>query len=407
MTTTPGLPAGIAHPFSPAGRVDPYPAYDWLRAHAPVHRDPMTGMWLVTSHADCVALLKDPAFSAAAGQRERARDDDLPVSMLTTDGADHARLRAPGALLLGPAALASVEDAVAADADAVLDRAARAGTLDDAVEQLGVPLATAVLGRLFGLGEDDRGTLAQLARAVSVNLDPLAPPPVARLGRAAMGELTRFLDAHAEQAPPSPLARLAADPRLTRREMLGVLGLAVVGGWQPLAESIGNALYWLLPRPDALAALRAADAEGALTAMDELLRLEAPIPFTARVTLREATLPGGTIPAGQRVLAVLAAANRDPAVFTDPAEPVLDRTPNPHLAFGGGPHFCLAARLVRQAGALLLTRLVHRFPDANPGPSTPTWAPTLIPRRVTGLGVELGADAGAGRCPVTGAGVGA
>lgn len=83
MTRPPGPPAQPAHPFSPAGRVDPYPAYDWLRAHEPVHRDPMTGMWLVTGYADCVALLKDPAFSAAAGQRERSRDDDLPVSMLT------------------------------------------------------------------------------------------------------------------------------------------------------------------------------------------------------------------------------------------------------------------------------------------------------------------------------------
>ncbi|WP_158939537.1 cytochrome P450 [Streptomyces sp. NRRL S-87] len=400
MTKPTGLPAHLAHPFSPAGRVDPYPAYDWLRAHEPVHRDPMTGMWLVTGYEDCTALLKDPAFSAAAGQRERSRDDDLPVSMLTTDGADHARLRAPGSLLLGTAALASVADGIAADTDALLERAAARGVLGDAVEELGAPLATAVLARLFGLGPEEHGTLAQLARAASVNLDPLAPPHVARLGRAAMGELTRFLDAHtdalvARAADDSPLARLAADPRLTRREMLGVLGLAVVGGWQPLAEAVGNALYWLLPRPEAREALRAGGPDTAETAVDELLRLEAPIPFTARVTVRDAELPGGRIPAGQRVLAVLAAANRDPAVFADPDALVWDRTPNPHLAFGGGPHFCLAARLVKQSGGILLGRIVHRFPEAALAGPEPRWAPTLIPRRLTRLGLDLGTGAGA------------
>lgn len=270
-----------------------------------------------------------------------------------------------------------------------------------------MPLATAVLARLIGLGADQHGTLAELARAASVNLDPLAPPHVARLGRAAMGELTRFLDAHIDTlghpepggspeaggTQGSPLARFAADPRLSRREMLGVLGLAVVGGWQPLAEAVGNALYWLLPRPDVREALRAGGREAAETAMDELLRLEAPIPFTARVTVRDAELPGGRVPAGQRVLAVLAAANRDPAVFADPGALVWDRSPNPHLAFGGGPHFCLAARLVKQSGALLLGRIVRRFPEAALSGAEPRWAATLIPRRLTGLGVDLGACA--------------
>jgi len=395
MTTTVGMPAHLAHPFSPAGRADPYPAYDWLREHAPVFHDPMARMWLVTSHADCAALLRDPAFSASAGQRQRTREDDLPVSMLTSDGADHARLRAPGALLLGPGALADVADGTAVDVAEILDRFTAPGArVADAVEEIGVPLSTAVLARLFGLDTTQRETFARLARAASVNLDPLAPPQIARLGRAAMGELTRFLDAHIPQAQGSPLGKLAADGRLTRTEVLGVLGLAVVGGWQPLAEAIGNALYWLLPHPDAVTALRAGGEQAGLLAMDELLRLEAPIPFTARVTVTDAELPGGRIPAGARVLAVVAAANRDPAVFREPGGLVLDRSPNPHLAFGGGPHFCLAARLVRQTGAQLLTRLVRRYPAAALAGPAPRWSGSLIPRRLTSLSVHLGESAG-------------
>ena len=170
----------------------------------------------------------------------------------------------------------------------------------DGVEDVGAPFATAVFGRLFQLPRADWATFAALARAASVNLDPLAGPAVAMAGRAAMGELSRFLTAHARTVTEGPLARLGADTRLTERERTGILGLAVVGGWQPLAEAVGNALYWLLPRPDAVALLREGDADDARLLVQELLRLEAPIPFTARVARAQAALPGGTVPRGGR-----------------------------------------------------------------------------------------------------------
>src|ERR1041385_325056 len=98
------LPPHVAHPFSPAGRADPYPGYRWFQENSPVHFDKMSRFWFVMSHAGCSAALADSRFSAALGQRERTREDDLPASMLTSDAAEHARLRGPGALLLGPAA---------------------------------------------------------------------------------------------------------------------------------------------------------------------------------------------------------------------------------------------------------------------------------------------------------------
>ncbi|MFC6136644.1 cytochrome P450 [Streptomyces spororaveus] len=393
-TATLRLPGHLAHPFSPTGRVNPYPAYRWLQTYAPVYHDPATRMWLLTGHADCSAALRSDAFSAAQGQQGRARDDALPPSMLTTDAPDHHRLRAPGGLLLGPEAIRSVADGIGHEVDALLDRSGgRAGELD-AATGIGQPLATAVYARLFGLEDAERPRFEELARAVSVNLDPMAGPAAAAAGRAAMGELNRFLDAvakrHAVTGFDCPLSRLAADDRLTRPEMLGILGLAVVGGWQPLAETVGNALYWLLPRPAAVEYLRRSDEQSARTAVDELLRLEAPIPFTARVTTREVELPGGRVPADARVLAVLAAANRDPAVFERPDELLLDRSPNPHLAFGGGPHFCLAALLVRQTGALLLPRLLRRFPAVAAYQERARWDDCVLPRRLAEYPLELG-----------------
>jgi cytochrome P450 len=209
-----------------------------------------------------------------------------------------------------------------------------------------------------------------------------------------MHELTRYLAAHVETLTADvPLRRLVTDGRLSRAEVLGIASLAVVGGWQPLAEVVGNALYWLLARPAAAQQLRDGDESLDRTAVDELIRLEAPIPFTARVSTHDVELPGGTVPAGARVLAVIAAANRDPAVFAAAEELLLDRSPNPHLAFGAGGHFCLGAPLVREASALLLPALLRAFPALHGAPEPPAWDSRLIPRRLKAFPIGL-SDAG-------------
>lgn len=372
----------FVHPFSPGGRTDPYPGYRWLQERAPIFHDPATRMWLVTGHAGCTAVLKDPRFSAALGQLERSREDALPPSMLTTDPPEHSRLRAPGAMLLGPSAVRSIADVVASDIEAIL---AGLDGEPDAVADIGVPVSTAVFARLFGLRVADRAPFEGLARRASANLDPLADARTASEGRRAIADLGTFLDERAAHAAAdSPLARFVADDRLSRPEALGILNLTVVGGWQPLAETVGNALSWLLPRPDALARLRAADATLARSATDELLRLAAPIPFTARVTTAAIELGGVTLPSGARVLAVLAAANRDPAVFAEPDELRLDRSPNPHLAFGAGAHFCLGATLVREVVTVLLPQLLQAFPGLHPL-GRPQWDTSLVPRRLKAL----------------------
>lgn len=379
------LPGRLAHPFSPRGRSNPYPAYRWLRDNDPVHFDVTSRMWLLTAYADCALALRDPRFSAALGQRERVRDDELPPSMLTTDPPEHQRLRSPGALLMGPAAIRGISGGITAAIDGLL--AGLAGRAEiEATADIGEPLATGVLALLFGLPPADHAAFGELARRVSANLDPLAGPQAAAAGRAAMGELTRFLDTRTPSAvAPSPFGRLAADGRLSRAEVLGIAALAVVGGWQPLAEMVGNALHWLLPREDAVEQVRGGGQEAAVLAVDELLRLESPIPFTARVTTEDVELSGGTIPRGARVLALVGAANRDPGVFERADELVVTRSPNPHLAFGAGVHLCLGAPLVRYAGALVLGGLLERYPGLRSEGEPPAWAPSLVPRRLVGF----------------------
>jgi cytochrome P450 len=387
------LPPGILHPFSPRGRVNPYPAYRWLQMHEPLYFDRFSGLWLVTSYADCSMVLRDSRFSAALAQQRRIRDGALPRSMLTTDPPDHGRLRGPGTLLLGPAALNSQTSLIEAEIERViagLDATAEV----DAIRNIGEPLTIAVLASLLRIAPPQRAAFAELARRASVNLDPLAGAAAGAEGRRAVGDLTNWLDPHvtavSQAEPDSPLARLAADPRLTRQEMLGILSLVVVGGYTPLAEFTGSAIGRLLSRPDtAGGGLGLGDLHLAETAVDELLRLDGPIPFIARVATCEVELGGGRVPAGAQVLAVLAAANRDPRMFTDPDRADLHRTPNAQLALGAGPHFCLAAPLIRRVGTIALCALARRFPGVRAIDPAQHWAPSLLPRKLTAFGVRL------------------
>ena len=181
IATAQELPPDILHPFSLFGRVNPYPAYGWLLVNAPVYLDKLTGLWLVTGHSGCSAALRDPRFSAAQGQRLRVRDEALPASMLTTDPPDHDRLRLPGSLLLGPAALNAQAPLIEAEIDRLisgLDPAAEA----DAVRDIGEPLAVAVLSRILEIEPPQRAAFAAFAKRAAVNLDPLAGAPPARPG---------------------------------------------------------------------------------------------------------------------------------------------------------------------------------------------------------------------------------
>jgi len=379
------LPAHLAHPFSPAGRVDPYPAYAWFRENDPVHFEKMSGWWLVTSHAGCAAALADARFSASLGQQERTREDELPASMLTSDAPDHARLRGPGALLLGPAALRAQLGGLDEMARGVLDRLdARAqashretSPVADTTTDIGEPFAVEVFARLFALEAGQVPAFTELASRVSVNLDPMGGAAAGHAGRRAAAEFSEFMDRHIrEKVTAGPLARLAADPRLSRAEMLGILTLTVVGGFLPLADLPAHAMHWM----------GGPNAEGG--AVDEVMRLATPIPFTARVTRQAVELDGTPLPQGARVLLMIGSANRDTRVFDRPGQCDPRRSPNPHLAFGAGPHVCLGAPLVRLAGGTLLRELARRYPQARPlGPAE--WDKPLVPRRLIGQRLQL------------------
>lgn len=396
------MTAQLLHPFSPQGMRDPYPVLAAYRRLSPAYFDRGMNLWLLTGYRECRDALSDSAFSAAAGQQQRARDDALPVSMLNTDGDEHGRLRSPAAAAFSSRAIQRLDGDLRQLAEQLVDRlVAEAGTSIttgsrtggvDMVARLAHPYAEQVLGRLLCLAPAHWPELGALARAAAANLDPMIRGAAAEQARRASNVLNDFLLLHSRRlraaAEPTDLGGLPVTADLSESERVGIFALTVIGGYDPLAVGVASALDLLLDLPAVLADLRARPARMD-AAVDEALRLESPIPFTARVCVDGYRTNSSEIPPGALVLAMVGAANRDPAIFADPDAFDAGRSPNPHLALGGAAHFCLGAPLVRRATGILLATLLDRLPGLRRAPGAgATRLAGAVPRGVATLPIS-------------------
>jgi cytochrome P450 len=390
-------PAAEARVPSVAGP-DLYSYYAWLRKTHPVHFDDRVGAWFLSRYDDCAAALRDPRLSAEQGQERRRRSDALPRSMLNTDPPAHARLRSPAAAVMAPARLERLRSRMEPVAAQLAGSAAGRPEFD-AISAYAAPLAVAALATLLGIPGSDVRLFARLTRAASVNLDPLAGDDTVRAGRHAALELAEYLHDLITQGramPGQALATLAASYKApdgqtpSLDEALSTLVLFVVGGYEPLVNLVGNGLHTLATHPDQARRLRE-DSNLWRTAVDELLRFESPIPFTARVCREDVDMRGEVLPRGATVVVLLAAANRDPEVFADPDQVDVGRRPNPMLAFGGGPHLCLAASMTRVIGQLALSVALARFSPVTlaSDQQATRWRTSLVPRGLERLDLRV------------------
>jgi cytochrome P450 len=190
-------------------------------------------------------------------------------------------------------------------------------------------------------------------------------------------------------------ALLAAElngARLTEDEVIANIIVTMVGGQETTTNLIGNGLLTLLRHPAALAQLRD-DPSIIETAIEELLRFESPSQHTARLVPQDMRLGGKMLRKGDAVIAVMAAANRDPARFPDPERLDLARTDNRHLAFGWAAHFCFGAPLARLEGQIAFTTLLRRLPALTLATPLPVWRNNLGLRGLTALEVSFATTA--------------
>ena len=346
---------------------DPFPLYDQLRDAAPVAWCASRGFWALTSHRDVAAVSVDPErFRSGAGilVDEIGHSYDSPPTMMHTDPPAHTRYRRLVQPSFKPTAVRPLDAPIRTMAAALLD-ALRAGEPVDVVRSLSVPFPLQVICELLGTDPTMWPTFYEWSEA--------AIPGTREMDEAQRGavqlEMWGYLVGLAAERRSSPqddvvsqlaLAEIDGEA-LSDAELAMFLIQLLVAGNETTRNLISGGLVALAEHPDQLDRL-VADPQLIPTAVEELLRWTAPVVSFLRTATRDTELSGTPIAAGDPVLMVYAAANRDPAVF-GPTAGALDvgRDPNPHLALGFGTHFCLGAPLARLEARIVLEELLARF----------------------------------------------
>ena len=354
-----------------------------LRAEAPVHWNPGTddfpGFWSVTHYADVVAVSRDTTtYSSRRGISMMVDPDDpAPASgagkmLITIDPPHHVRLRRLVNKAFTPRMVAQLESSVRAITHRILDEVAPRGGCDF-VTDMAAPLPLGVIGTMMGVPRADWELMFTLTNRVLGAEDP-EYQTVAGDGRETADQGLREMFSYfarlvtaRRQAPQDDLlsgltgAEIDGEA-LTDEEILYFCYLLILAGNETTRNGISGGMLALCEHPDERARL-AADAALLPTAVEEILRWTSPVMHMARVVTRDTVLHGQSIRAGERVLMWYPSANRDAAVFPDADRFDVGRTPNEHLAFGLGEHFCLGAGLARQELRVMVETLLVRLPD--------------------------------------------
>lgn len=375
------------HLFTWEFAADPYPAYAWLREHAPVHKTQLPSgveAWLVTRYADARQALADSRLSKNPAHHDEPahargktgipgeRSANLMTHLLNIDPPDHTRLRRLVSKAFTPRRVAEFEPRVQILADQLLTGFSGRGRAD-LIHEFAFPLPIYAICDLLGVPAEDqddfrdwagmmirhgkgpRGGVARAVKRIRAYLAELIHRKRADLGDDLISELIRASD-HGEH--------------LTENEAAAMCFVLLFAGFETTINLIGNGSLALFRHPRQRAFLQSAvvrgDSQLLDTAIEELLRYDGPVELaTWRFATRPLAIGGVDIPVGDPVLVVLAAADRDPARFDQPDTLDLARRDNPHLGFGHGIHYCIGAPLARLEGRIALATLLTRLPDVE------------------------------------------
>ncbi|WP_374709249.1 cytochrome P450 [Micromonospora sp. AKA38] len=368
--------------MSPAGRVDPYPTYERLRAHGPVvQAGPV--FYVVTGYAEADAILRDARFGVMddalrdqfmPGWRESPAVLSISRSMLRTNPPDHSRMRRLAAGAFTPRRIAAMRGVVEAQADALVDAmlaAGRGGAPVDFMAAFAYPLPVGVICALLGVPAADRPLFRRWATDLTGVLEPeITPDELAVADRGAAELRAYFTDlvAARRRVPTDDLttalvqAHDADGERLSGDELLANLIVLLVAGFETTTNLLGNGLVALLGHPAAAAALRE-HPEFAPGYVDELLRYDSPVQLTSRMSTASSRHGGVDLPPESWIIVMLGAANRDPGRFPESARFDPWRPQVHPLSFGAGPHYCLGAALARLEAQVAFPLLLRRLPE--------------------------------------------
>ncbi len=388
---------------------DPYQIFRQLRATAPVWKAPF-GRWFLTGYHDAATLLRDRRFGKDYSNPEALIGRFGPTAlqepavvelthmMLMRDPPDHTRLRGLVAKAFTARRIEALRQSIQDLTDRLLDKVAASGRMD-AIRYLAFPLPVLVICELLGIPELDRRQFITGSSSGAALLNP-TPPTRAELDSANAGTLqsSAYFEALFEQRRLHPRDDLItqlvqaeeAGDRLTTAELRANVSLLFAAGHETTVNLIGNGLYALLRHPDQWHRLRD-DPILIPNAIEEILRFDSPVQAVARTVSEHLELSGIALAKNEIVVALIGAANRDPAVFEEPERlDVARQDPRP-LSFGGGIHFCLGAQLARIETAVVFETILRRLPDLRlADPDHPKWRPSFVLRGLTELPVVWG-----------------
>ena len=398
----------VFNPMAPGFREDPYPFYRRLRETDPFHRSRPADGYVLTRYDDVIAVLRDSAFSsdernlkifprmvarmARAGVPDPYLDDQM--SMLRRDPPDHSRLRGLVAKAFTPRSVERMRPRVEKILKELLEARPAHGAME-LVRELAAPLPVRVIAEMLGIPPEDHMRFRHWSDEVvrSLGESTLEDRHAAlRATAELLGYFEAIVDARRVSPRDDLISALAAAEDggdvLSLSELFSTLVLLLVAGNETTTNLISNSLLALLRNPDQLELLRASP-ERVPAALEELLRYDSPVQLTSRIVKADCTLSGQRLRRGQQLVLLLGAANRDPAIFSDPERLDVTRGDVRHLSFSHGIHFCLGAQLARLEGTLALEALVTRYPRMRLPEQTIVWRNNTILRGPKELWLEL------------------
>jgi cytochrome P450 family 142 subfamily A polypeptide 1 len=356
----------------------PFEDWAWMREHAPAYWDAKNEVWALTRYDDVLAVEKDPA-TFSSHRAPRPHGDHLPM-MISMDDPEHTRRRKLVSRGFTPRRVRDHETTIRRICSKIIDRVAPMGSCDF-VWDIAAPLPLLLIADMLGFPPDAYHDLLRwsddMIRGTTID-DPEVIAAAMQAGMAfrefQLGVIADRRSKPAQDDLVSILCYAEIDgERLDDESIIQESLLILIGGDETSRHVMTDGMLALLEHPDQMALLRD-NAAGIEVGVEELLRWVSPIKNMARTVTRDIERHGETLREGDQVILMYPAANRDPAAFEAPDRFDVRREPNPHLAFGFGPHYCMGASLARLELRVMFSELLARLPDVH-------LAGDLLPRR--------------------------
>lgn len=354
-----------------------HPLYDWysqMRMTQPIFHDLESQVWHLFRSADVDRVLSDyttfssaPARSLSEERSHNPLSNPISSTMIQMDPPQHRQFRSLVSQAFTPRMIEQLSPRIAAITNELLDQVASQGEMD-VVRDLATSLPVTVIAELLGIPASLREDFKRWSDAVLASHEETTEEEKQALFQEienmfqAFTQILTFRREHPQNDLMSALLSASIEGRrLSDQELLGFCVLLLVAGNETTTNMLGNLILCLDEHPNAFARIRA-DRRLLPGAIEEALRYYSPVKTTMRRTTTEVTLGTQRIEAGQMLCAWIGSANRDEASFPDADQFVIERSPNRHMAFGRGVHFCLGAPLARLEATIAVSTMLDRLP---------------------------------------------